>query len=146
MSASVNKAILVGNLTRDPESRKTQSGKDVCVFSVATNQTWKDSSGEKHDEAEYHNIVAWGKLAEICVQYLKKGQKIYAEGRLKTRNWEATDGSKHTRTEIVLDQMVMLGGKSPSSGPNTENNADFGGYGAEPAVANDEIRLEDIPF
>ncbi len=149
MAASVNKAILVGNLTKDPEARKTNSGKDVCAFSIATNHSWKDASGEKKEQAEYHNIVAWGKLSEICVQYLKKGSKIYAEGRITNRQWEAQDGTKRSRTEIVLDNMVMLGSKGK---PNTEGNADMGGVGydehqpAPNAPADDEIQLSDIPF
>src|SRR3989339_2248606 len=108
MSASLNKAMIIGNLTQDPELRQTTSGQAVCSFSVATNRTWKDQSGEKQEQAEFHNVVAWAKLAEIITQYVKKGNRIFVEGRLQTRSWEGQDGVKRYRTEIVAENMVML--------------------------------------
>lgn len=107
----LNKAILIGNLTRDPELRYTPSGQSVASFGVATNRRWKDSEGETRVETEFHEIVTWGKLAEICNQILKKGRKVYIEGRIQTRSWEAPDGSKKFRTEIVAQEMRALDGK-----------------------------------
>src|SRR3989338_4391539 len=102
MGLNLNKAMIVGNVTRDPESRTTPSGQHVANFGVATNRRWKDQqSGEMKEAVEFHNIVAWGRLAETCTQYLKKGSKVYIEGRLQTRQWEDQTGAKKNRTEIV---------------------------------------------
>jgi single-strand DNA-binding protein len=106
--SSVNKVILVGNLTRDPELRHTSNKKAVCVIGLATNRSWTDENGEKHEEPEYHRLVAWDKLAETCHQYLRKGRKIYAEGRLQTRSYTEQDSVEKYATEIVLDRMEML--------------------------------------
>jgi single-strand DNA-binding protein len=106
--SSVNKVILVGNLTRDPELRHTSNKKAVCVIGLATNRNWTDENGEKHEEPEYHRLVAWDKLAEVCHRYLKKGRKIYAEGRLQTRPYTGEDGIEKHATEIVLEKMEML--------------------------------------
>ena len=105
---SVNKVILLGNLTRDPELRHTENKKPVCAFGLATNKNWVSYDGEKHEETEYHRLVAWDKLAEVCNQFLKKGRKVYVEGRLQTRSYKDKDGVEKTVTEIVLDEMVML--------------------------------------
>ncbi|MCG2686131.1 single-stranded DNA-binding protein [Candidatus Parcubacteria bacterium] len=107
MARSVNMAIVVGNLTRDPEMRYTPKGHAVTSFSVATNRAWQ-SDGEQREDVEFHNVVAWNKLAEICTQLLSKGRKVYIQGRLKTRNWEDQNGVRHYRTEIVADEMVVL--------------------------------------
>jgi single-strand DNA-binding protein len=104
----LNKVMLIGNVTQDPEVRTTPQGQNVCSFSVATNRTWTDQSGQRQSKAEFHNIVAWRKLADICAQYLQKGKKIYVEGHLQTRNWLAQDGNKKYRTEIIADNMIML--------------------------------------
>ena len=170
----LNKVMLIGNITRDPELRSTSSGQSVASFSVATNRVWKDpSSGERRESAEFHNIVAWGKLAEICGQYLRNGSKLYVEGRLQTRSWQAQDGNKRYTTEIVMENMIMLdrkpqGSSSFQSAPNTTGGSaqsapqDFG-RSAQPAPAQnqpqpeeiptiqidesqDEIKIEDIPF
>jgi len=101
--------MLIGNLTRDPEVRTTASGQTVASFSVATNYSWTDASGARQQKPEFHNIVAWRKLAEICGTYLKKGKQIYIEGRLQTRDWVGQDGVKRNRTEIIADNMIMLG-------------------------------------
>ena len=108
MARSINKAILIGNLTRDPEMRYTPDGQPVTTFGVATNRNWTSKDGEKKEDAEFHNLVAWGKLAEICSQILKKGRRVYVEGRLQTRSWEGKDGVQRQRTEIVIEDMVAL--------------------------------------
>ncbi|MBP9719202.1 MAG: single-stranded DNA-binding protein [Candidatus Levybacteria bacterium] len=108
MARSLNRVQLIGNLTRDPELRYTPTGAAVVSFGLATNRTWKTDTGEKHDETEFHNIVAWNKLAELCSQFLTKGRKIYVEGRLATRSWTAQDGAQKSRTEIVIDDMILL--------------------------------------
>lgn len=112
----LNKVMLIGNLTRDPELRYIPSGQAVASFGLATNRRWTDSSGEKREEAEFHEIVAWGKLAEICNQILSKGRKVYIEGRLQTRSWEAPDGTKRTRTEIIASEMRALDYKPKEGG------------------------------
>lgn len=143
---NLNKAMLIGNLTRDPETRTTPTGQTVTTFSVATNLVWVDASGAKQKKAEYHNIVAWRKLGEICAQYLRKGNKVYIEGRLQTREWEGNDGAKRQRTEIVADNMIMLdtkgsGGSGSDGGAMRDDTRQ-----PEPPAAEDEIRVENIPF
>jgi single-strand DNA-binding protein len=105
---SVNKVILLGNLTRDPELRHTENKKPVCSFGLATNRSWVSYDGEKHDETDFHRIVAWDKLAETCHQFLRKGRKVYLEGRLQTRPYTGQDGIEKYATEIVLEDLVML--------------------------------------
>jgi len=168
---TLNKVMLIGNLVRDPEIRNTATGKNVASFSVATSVVWKDQSGAKQEKAEFHNIVAWGKLAEICGQYLKKGLKVYLEGRLQTRDWAGQDGVKRYRTEIVAENMIMLSPKSSSgySGAPAGNNyapraaapmteqpfanepiididAPMSGGNSSGAPEEEEIRVENIPF
>ena len=112
----LNKVMLIGNITRDPELRSTPSGQSVANFGLATNRVWKDpNSGERREAAEFHNIVAWGRLAEICGQYLRKGSKIFVEGRLQTRSWQGQDGNKRYMTEVVMENMIMLDRKPPGS-------------------------------
>lgn len=108
MSRGLNKVLIIGNLGRDPEMRYTPSGRPVTSFSVATSRAWTASDGERHTETEWFNVVAWGNLAEICKQYLTKGQRVYIEGRLQTRRWEDSQGNKHSTTEIVANEMIML--------------------------------------
>lgn len=143
----LNRATLIGNVTRDVELRTTTGGQNVASFSIATNQQWKDSSGNLQKRAEYHNLVAWGKLADICSQYLAKGIKIYAEGRLQTREWEAQDGQKKIRTEIILENMIMLSPKSSgaarSDAPATGQPAP---YQPTQTAPNQDINPADIPF
>jgi len=115
MSRSVNMAIIVGNLTRDPEMRYTPQGHAVTSFGVATNRRWVAEGVEK-DEVEFHNVVAWNKLAELCNELLAKGRKVYIQGRLQTRTWDGADGVKRNRTEIVADDMVLLDSRRPSEG------------------------------
>ena len=156
---NLNKAMIIGNLTRDPELRNTPSGVAVASFSVATNQVWNDQNGQKQERVEFHNIVVWRKLAEICGQYLKKGSKIYIEGRLQTRDWVGQDGVKRYRTEIVADNMIML----DRAGAQSQNNNQFSSNDAPPInetqgsgfsepsinvdnVEEDDIKVENIPF
>lgn len=108
MARSLNKVQLIGNLTRDPELRYTPSGTAVCSFGMATNRNWTTDQGEKKEEAEFHRIVSWNKLAELCSQFLVKGRKVYVEGRLQTRNWTAQDGTQRNSTEVVIDNMILL--------------------------------------
>lgn len=110
MARSLNKALILGNLTRDVELRYTPSGTAVATFSIATNRQWKTESGDQKDEAEFHRIVAWDKLAEICSKMLKKGSRVYVEGRIQTRKWEQ-DGVQKQTTEIVISDMLVLDGK-----------------------------------
>lgn len=151
---SLNKVQLIGNLTADAEVKQTPSGQKVANFSIATNRTWKDNAGVKQEQVEYHNIVAWGFLADLAEQYFKKGGKLYTEGRLQTRSWEDQSGQKKYRTEIVAENAIMLSGKA--------SGGDEGGYmtPAKEAPAEvtpaktrkttkkqeEEIHVEDIPF
>lgn len=146
---SLNRAQLIGNMTRDPEMRQIPGGQVVASFGIATNFTWKSASGEKQNKTEFHNIVAWGKLAEICGQYLKKGMKVFIEGRIQTREWDAEDGSKRNRTEINADNMIMLGQKGEGTGaPMMDReaggiNRDEEGAGV---VSEEEVKIDDLPF
>lgn len=105
---SLNKVMLIGNLTRDPELKYTPSGTAVCTFGLATNREWTDSAGQKQEGAEFHRVVAWGKLGEICSQLMSKGRKVYVEGRLQTRAWKSQDGADRQVTEIVIEEMILL--------------------------------------
>ncbi len=144
---SVNKVILVGRLGRDPESRFTSGGQQVCNFTLATDETFKDRAGERQKRTEWHRIVLWGRLAEIAQQYLKRGTLVYVEGRLQTRQWDDRSGNKRTTTEIVANVMRMLSSRGEGAG---------GGGGAEPPMGADmeepqtspepAISDEDIPF
>lgn len=109
MSRGLNKVLLIGRLGRDPEMRYTPSGRPVTTFSIASSRSWNTSDGERRSETEWFNIVAWGSLAEICKQFLTKGQQVYVEGRLQTRRWEDSEGNKHTATEVVANEMIILG-------------------------------------
>ena len=120
MARSLNRVQLIGNLTRDPELRYTPSGAAVCSFSIATNRNWTTDAGEKKEEVEFHRIVAWNKLAELCSQFLVKGRKVYVEGRLATRTWTAQDGTSRNATEIVIDDMILLDNKRPEEGGGAE--------------------------
>lgn len=109
MSRGLNKVMIIGRMGRNPEMRYTPSGKPVTSFSVVTNRSWVNAEGERREDTEWFNVVAWGNLAEICKQYLTKGQQLYVEGRLQTRGWEDQDGKKHYRTELVASEMIILG-------------------------------------
>jgi single-strand DNA-binding protein len=119
----LNKVMLIGRLTRDPEIRTTPNGKNVASFSVATGYTWTDQSGQKKEQTEFHNVIAWGKLADIIGQYMKKGRQVYIEGRLQTSSWDdKTDGKKRYKTEIVADNMIMLGSKPEGQASSSASN------------------------
>ena len=111
MSRGLNRLMIIGHLGRDPEMRYTPSGKPVTTFSVATSRTWHSADGERHEDTEWFNVVAWGGLAEICNQHLHKGMQVYVEGRLQTRRWEDAEENKHFTTELVAKEMIMLGEK-----------------------------------
>lgn len=138
--ASINKVILVGSLGKDPETRFTASGQAVCNFSMATSEKFKDKSGASQERTEWHNIQAWGKLAEICGEYLSKGKLVYIEGRIQTRKWQDKDGNARYTTEIIADKMQMLGGKSERRDTGSTPAGSGGGY-EEPPFSDD-----DIPF
>ena len=157
----VNKVILVGRLGRDPETRYTSSGQAVCNFTMATDETFKGRTGERQTRTEWHRIVLWSKLAEIAQQYLKKGQLVYIEGRLQTRQWDdKRDGSKKTTTEVVANVMRMLGGRGEGAAAGAGAGAAGGGATSRPhdefesgplpdessAAPGPEISDEDIPF
>lgn len=115
MARSLNKVILIGNLTRDPDLRYTGKGTAVCSFGIATNRQWSDDSGEKKESVEYHNVVAWNKLAELCSQLLAKGRKVYVEGRLQSRKWTGQDEVERTTTEIIITDMIILDSRGAAS-------------------------------
>ncbi len=148
---SVNKVILVGRLGRDPESRFTGSGQAVCNFSLATDRSYKDRNGQTQKQTEWHKIVAWGKLAEICQKYLKKGSQIFIEGRIQSRQWEDQQGQKRTAFEIVANEMRMLGSRGDGGGatpaPHSGDEAEAPAVpAAEDAGGAPEVGDEDIPF
>ena len=126
MGRGLNKVMIIGNLGRDPEMRYTPSGRPVTSFSVATSRTWTSSDGERHEETEWFNVVAWGNLAEICNSHLSKNQQVYVEGRLQTRGWEDDNGKKHFRTELVANEMIVLGDRHSASHhyDDTDDNTD----------------------
>lgn len=124
MARSLNRVQLIGNLTRDPELRYTPSGTAVCTFSIATNRSWTTDTGEKKDEVEFHRIVAWNKLAELCSQFLTKGRKVFVEGRLSTRSWSAQDGTQKQTTEIVISDMILLDSRRDGTQAQVEEVAE----------------------
>ena len=153
---NLNKAFILGNLTRDPELRQTATGQNVATFGIATNRMWTDSAGNKQTQTEFHNVVVWGRLAEIASQYLAKGRLVFIEGRLTTRSWQDQQGQKKYRTEIVAENM-QLGprfqsaqnpNQAPASSPGESKSAD-----SEPdretlpeVQLDEEIKVENIPF
>ena len=154
----LNKAMIIGNLTRDPEVKTTPSGLSVATFSVATNLVWNDQSGQRQEKVEFHNIVAWRRLADVCGQYLRKGSKVFIEGRIQTRDWMGQDNVKRYRTEIVAENMIMLdrvGSQvgegagtppaSPSPSPEPVINIDEP-VNKENNSSADDIQVENIPF
>ncbi len=153
----LNKVFLIGNLTRDPELKALPTGTKVASISMATNRTWKDAGGAKKEAVEYHNVVAFAKQAEVIAQYCKKGSSLYIEGRIQTRSWDATDGTKKYRTEIVLENFQFgpkgagfgTGTGAPMTGPHSDAEAPQAQ--AKPDLdtieyPEEEINLEDIPF
>lgn len=146
--AGVNKAILVGNLGRDPELRYTQNGQAVANFTLATSENWTDKGGEKIERTEWHRIVVWGKLGELCAQYLAKGRTAYVEGRIQTREWEDKDGNKRHTTEINAQTVQFLGGPKGDGGSSGPTGAGDSSRGGSHADAGSEAPSpgDDIPF
>ena len=142
MANSVNKVILVGRLGKDPEVKYTQTGVPVARFTLATDESWKDTSGEKQQRTEWHNIVAWRKLAEICGQYLNKGKLVYVEGRLQTRSWEDKEGNKKYTTEIQADNMVMLSARTDEA----RQEKGVAAAASSNSGFEAEITDDDVPF
>ena len=155
---NVNKVLLVGNLTRDPEMRSLPSGQAVVNFGIATNRVWKDKEGQKQQQAEFHNVVAFGKTGELVHQYMKKGNSMYVEGRLQTRTWDAQDGSKRSKTEVVAEN-IQFGprssgqgsGYSSNQGSNTPSQRQSSQSPPQEDVATveypeDDVNPEEIPF
>jgi len=128
VARGLNKVLIIGNLGRDPEMRYTPSGKPVTSFSVAVSRGWTTSAGEKREATEWFNIVAWGALAEICNQYLRKGSRVYVEGRLQTRSWDDPDGQRHSRTEVVANEMMILDNRSGAAEPEDYDLDEEMGY------------------
>ena len=122
MSRGLNKVMVIGHLGRDPEMRYTPSGRPVTTFTVAVSRSWNTADGERRSETEWFNVVAWGNLAEICKQYLHKGQQVYIEGRLQTRQWEDKEGQKHKNVEVVANEMMMLGDRRDNSKSSEEDD------------------------
>jgi len=120
MSRGLNKVMIIGNLGRDPEIRYTSGGKPVTTFSVATSRSWVTSEGDRREATEWFNVVAWGNLAEICNQYLRKASRVYVDGHLQTRNWESQDGHRHSRTELVANEMLILDPRPSSASRQSE--------------------------
>lgn len=151
----INKAMLFGNLTRDPEVRALPSGSNVCSFSVATNRVYKKQDGSKQEETQFHNIVVFGKVADICAQYLKKGSSVYVEGRIQTRSWDSPEKGKQYRTEIVAET-VQFGPRGASTGGSGGGESSGGYSGQESAQSapkddaidypTEDINPDDIPF
>lgn len=152
----LNKAMVYGNLTRDPEMKALPSGMQVCSFSLATNRVYNDRDGKRQEAVDYHNIVVFGKQAENCAKYLTKGSSTYVEGRMQTRSWDK-DGQKHYRTEVVADRVQFgpkgsgsgnAGGGAPQekSGASTGKGGDDGNASALPDYPEEDINPEDIPF
>ena len=152
-----NKAIIIGRVTKDPETRTTPNGQTVASIGVASNRVWNTNNGEKQEKVEYHSIVAWGKLAEICGQYLTKGQLVLFEGRLETRTWDGQDGIKRSKTEIIAENMQMgprprsqedgstyQTKKEPAQNNTSQNQTSE--QAPENASSDEEIKIEDIPF
>lgn len=140
--ASVNKAIILGNLGRDPELRHTQAGKAVATLRVATNEVWTDQSGERQERTEWHSVVVWGKAAENCNQYLKKGRSVFVEGRIQTRKWQDKEGHDRYSTEIVADRVQFVGGQG---GGASQGDAESS-YGGASDLSPPPAGGDDIPF
>ena len=151
MARSVNKVILLGRLGKDPELTYIPSGQSVAKFTMATNRSYKDKSGEWKEETDWHNMVAWGKLGEICAQYLAKGRQAYVEGQIRTRSWEDREGKKRTTTEIIASEVVLLGARGEGATEPESRAAGASPSGASPedssgGSGSPEITDDDIPF
>lgn len=143
--AGINKVIIVGNLGKDPEVRHTPSGQAVANFSIATSESWNDKDGQKQERTEWHRIVVWGKLAELCGKYLSKGRQCYLEGKLQTRAWDDKDGNKRYTTEVVANTVQFLGGSTGASA-GRDNMQDEDPFGPPPSFDQGPGASDDIPF
>ncbi len=144
MSRGVNKVIVVGNLGQDPETRYMPSGSAVTNMRIATNESWKDKqTGEQKDRTEWHNVAMFGRLAEIAAEYLRKGSQVYIEGKLRTRKWQDKDGNDRYTTEIIADEMQMLGGRSGGGAPGMSDSPPAGAPPPQPSADDFD---DDIPF
>jgi len=152
---SLNRAQIIGNLTRDPELKYTPNGQAVTSFAIATNRSWQNADGTRQEAVEFHDVVAWGKLGEIAAQVLAKGKQAYIEGRIQTRNWEGQDGQKRNKTEIVAENVIALGGRpkdhdgaAATGGDIPEAPDKSPAKKAAPNAADkpEEINIDDIPF
>ena len=146
--ASLNKVMLIGNLGKDPEIRYTPDGSPVAHFSLATTDTWTDKNGTKQERTEWHNIVAWSKLADLSKRFLAKGRQVYLEGRIQTREWEDKDGNKRRTTEIVASQMVLLGARPQGMEAGSVSQPSQRGGGPEAGAGLGDVGItdDDIPF
>lgn len=146
--SSLNKVMLIGNLGRDPEIRYTTDGTPVANFSLATSENWTDKSGTRQEHTEWHNVVAWRHLADICKKYLSKGRQVYIEGRIQTREWNDREGNKRRTTEVVATQMVMLGSRTQGADAGVQPMETATRTGPEPEDSIDDIGItdSDIPF
>jgi len=140
----LNRATIMGNMTRDPELRYTPTNRQVISFTVATNRRWTSAVGEKQEQTEFHNVVAWGKLAEICNQILYKGRKVYVEGRLQTRSWEGQDGVKRQKTEIIADNVIAVGPPKGGTKEIEESMSEAMGAKETPKKKTEEVKKEPI--
>lgn len=144
---NLNKVFILGNLTRDPETKATTGGTTVCRFAVASNRMWTDKNGQKQQKAEFHNIVAWGKLGDICAQYLQKGRLVFIEGRIETRNYVAADGVKKYWTEIIAEGMQMGPRGTAQDTPQGKTEAELEGVPLEAEKQDEgELEVKDLPF
>jgi len=166
MAKSVNQVFLMGNLTRDPELRSTQSGTSVCSFAIAINRSWTGQDGQTQEDVDFFDIVAWGKLGELVDQYMSKGRRVLVQGRLSTSSWEAKDGSKRSRVEVVAQEVTFLDGPSDDGGSNRSSSGKKASTTAKPSpkpaskpadssssdaskkaeAENKPVDLSDIPF
>jgi single-strand DNA-binding protein len=152
--AGINKVIIVGNLGKDPELRHTPQGQAVCNFSIATSESWNDKAGQKQERTEWHRVVVWGKLGELCSKYLQKGRQVYLEGKLQTRAWDDKDGQKRYTTEVVANTVQFLGSAAGAGASRSHEGGGFdqGGssnsdpFGAPPSFDDNSASSDDIPF
>ena len=140
--SGVNKVILVGRLGADPEMKYTNSGTGICRFNIATSERWNDKEGQKQERTEWHRVVAWAKLGELCNEYLKKGRQAYIEGRMQTRSWQDKDGNKKYTTEVVANTVQFLGSADRSDNPKSDSLPPDGPFLEETT----DVKDDDIPF
>lgn len=146
MSRGLNKVMIIGNIGRDPEMRYTPSGKPVTSFSLASSRSWTAPDGERREETEWFNVVTWGNLAEICNQKLSKSQQVYVEGRLQTRSWEDDRGQRHFRTEVVANEMIILGPRDKSNNRSNSYNGKNADFNFDDDLESDDVDVDQESF